>query len=172
MDDSASIFCAREIRGTISIEVGGIQPQSKVGNGVLINRRIGGYKSLHCSPGRTLCIYCFGGVVVGSTRGQSGDGLAHYADSLVGGGGKGVVPLIVVSIITPVIISPVESDIGIIPIGKSELGIKFSRGFGNLRCSRCFDNRWSERGEGCYVGQTDTALVLNGESIFIGSSGS
>ena len=75
-------------------------------------------------------------------------------------------------IIACVVITPVKCYIGIISIGESELGIKFGRSFGNLRCSRCFDNRWSERGEGCYVGQTDTALVLNGESIFIGSSGS
>ena len=50
------------------------------------------------------------------------------------------------SIIACVVVSPIKGNGGIIPIGKSELGIKFGRGFGNLRCSRCFDNRWSERG--------------------------
>ena len=57
------------------------------------------------------------------------------------------------SIITPVVISPVKSDIGIISIGKGELGIELGGCLSDLGGTRSFDLGKPKGGEGAQVGE-------------------
>ena len=96
--------------------------------------------------------------------------MAHYADSLVGGGGKGVVPLIVVSIITSIIISPVESNIGIISIGEGELGIELGGGLSDLGGTWSFKLGQAKGGEGLDIRQGNTPGISRGQTILVGGA--
>ena len=96
------------ISGAVPIQIGGIQPQSKVGDGVFVQRGVGGYEGLHGAPGCACRSNCLGGVVVSGAGGESGQCMGYYAHTMGTGDRLAVIP--VSGSGASIVVSPVEGD--------------------------------------------------------------
>ena len=70
------------ISGAIPVQIGCIQPKSKVGNGVFVQRGVGRHECLHGAPGCACRSNCFGGVVVGGAGGQSSQCMGYHTHAM------------------------------------------------------------------------------------------
>ena len=108
------------IIGSIAVQIIGVQPQGKPGDGVFVKSGIGGHEGIDRSPGGTCAGHRLGGVVIGGAGGQPGQGVGDHSLAMSAGDCLGIVPVARGG--TAIVVAPVESDGGIFtPLGDGGL---------------------------------------------------